>query len=170
MLVAVDVSYDRVRSRAAAAAVLFHGWQDAVAAREYTVGVPSVAAYVPGQFYRRELPCLLQVLAAVEEPITTVLVDGYVRMGARPGLGWHLWQAVDECCAVVGIAKSPFRGAEAIAVLRGGSRRPLYVTAAGIDPLRAAESVRNMHGPHRVPALLRRVDQLARQSLAAAST
>lgn len=34
--------------------------------------------------------------------------------------------------------------------------------AAGTDPAAAAEKIRAMHGPHRVPALLKRVDLLAR--------
>lgn len=34
--------------------------------------------------------------------------------------------------------------------------------AAGADPAEAAEKVRAMHGPHRVPALLKRVDLPAR--------
>ena len=47
-------------------------------------------------------------------------------------------------------------------VLRGDSSRPLFVTAAGMNPHGAAELVRGMHGPHRVPTLLKRADQLAR--------
>jgi len=49
-------------------------------------------------------------------------------------------------------------------VLRGDSRRPLYVTAAGLDPAAAALHVRSMHGPFRIPTLLKRVDQLCRTS------
>jgi deoxyribonuclease V len=32
----------------------------------------------------------------------------------------------------------------------------------GIDPREAATLVAGMHGPHRIPTLLRRADQLAR--------
>jgi deoxyribonuclease V len=39
----------------------------------------------------------------------------------------------------------------------------LFVTAAGIAPPRAADLVRSMHGPHRIPTLLKRTDQLARR-------
>ena len=50
---------------------------------------------------------------------------------------------------VIGVAKSMFRGAtNAEAVLRGRSRRPLYVTAAGMDPVIAARNIQGMHGPH----------------------
>jgi len=49
-------------------------------------------------------------------------------------------------------------------VRRGESGSPLFVTAVGIDVALAAQEVRRMHGPYRVPTLLRAVDQLARQS------
>jgi len=47
-------------------------------------------------------------------------------------------------------------------VLRGGSRRPLLVTAAGLAPADAADLVRAMAGPHRLPDALKRVDTLSR--------
>ncbi len=63
---------------------------------------------------------------------------------------------------MIGVAKTRFAGAEAVAILRGRSHQPLFVTAAGLDARRAAELVRGMHGPHRLPTLLKRADQLAR--------
>ena len=65
--------------------------------------------------------------------------------------------------AVVGVAKTRFAGAaDAVAVCRGGSRSPLFVTAVGVDVQEAAQKVAAMHGPYRLPTLLKRVDQLAR--------
>ena len=55
LIVATDVQYHE--SHAIAAAVAFGAWDDAVALREWTVRVDEVAPYVPGQFYKRELPC-----------------------------------------------------------------------------------------------------------------
>jgi deoxyribonuclease V len=65
---------------------------------------------------------------------------------------------------VVGVAKTRFAGAggSAVPICRGGSRSPLYITAAGADAIDAAGWVAAMHGPHRVPTLLKRVDRLAR--------
>ena len=54
------------------------------------------------------------------------------------------------------------RDGVAEAVLRGGSERPLWVTAAGMDPREACARVREMHGAHRIPTLLKRVDALCR--------
>jgi deoxyribonuclease V len=36
------------------------------------------------------------------------------------------------------------------------------VTARGLSDRYAAQLVKEMHGPHRIPTMLRRVDQLAR--------
>jgi len=63
---------------------------------------------------------------------------------------------------VVGVAKSAFAGAAAAEVLRGTSARPLYVTAVGTERAAAAAGVQSMHGDHRIPTLLGRVDALAR--------
>jgi deoxyribonuclease V len=49
-----------------------------------------------------------------------------------------------------------------IDVVRGASARPLHVSAIGIDPREAAARVRAMHGPYRIPTLIRRADALAR--------
>jgi len=40
----------------------------------------------------------------------------------------------------------------------------LYVTAAGMRLQEAADRIQRMHGPHRIPTLLKRVDTLARGS------
>jgi deoxyribonuclease V len=49
-------------------------------------------------------------------------------------------------------------------VMRGGSTRPLCVTAVGIDAGLAAAGVARMAGHHRTPTILKRVDRLARDS------
>jgi deoxyribonuclease V len=64
---------------------------------------------------------------------------------------------------VIGIAKTRYRGsANAQAVLRATSQRPLYVTAVGINPVIAANLVKRLHGQHRLPTLVTLADQLCR--------
>ena len=63
---------------------------------------------------------------------------------------------------VVGVAKQAFADGVAKPVLRGASKQPLWVTAVGTDVNSACERVRAMHGEHRIPTLLRRVDALCR--------
>jgi deoxyribonuclease V len=97
--------------------------------------------------------------------VDIIVIDGYVWLNEQaPGLGAHVYESFGGQVAVIGVAKSAFRSESAIAVERGQSRQPLFVTAAGIAPSRAAELVRSMHGVYRIPTLLRRVDQLARRN------
>ncbi len=91
-------------------------------------------------------------------------MDGYVVLDAdgTPGLGAHLYAHFGGRYAVVGVAKNPYCGGEfATPVLRGGSKSPLFVTAAGMDVREAAREVEGMHGKHRIPTLLGWVDRLA---------
>jgi deoxyribonuclease V len=162
MLAAVDVHYNDQSSTAMAAAIGFNDWTDDRPASEHRALIANVAPYVPGSFFERELPCLLEVLSLIPNRLDAVVIDGYVTLGDRPGLGMRLWQAIDQKSAVVGVAKTRFRSAPAVEITRGGSRIPLFITCIGIELAHAAELVKNMHGEHRLPTLLKIVDRLAR--------
>jgi deoxyribonuclease V len=164
MFLATDVHYDDPHDRARAAGVLFAAWEDAAPTAEIVRIHHGLAPYRPGRFYERELPSLLPLIeeAITSHGVTSVIIDGYVDLGERPGLGRHLFEALGGALDVIGVAKTRFAGAQAIEVLRGGSKHPLFVTAAGVDATIAAEGVRRMIGPHRIPSLLKRADQLAR--------
>ncbi|MCA9553099.1 MAG: endonuclease V [Myxococcales bacterium] len=165
MLACVDVDYRP--SGVVAAALGFEAWADDDAREAQTFrSVAPPAPYQPGQFYRRELPYLLNVLGLLSAPPDTVIIDGYVWLADdAPGLGAHLFEALQGGARVVGVAKRPFRGAtNAVPVLRGGSQVPLYVTAAGMPVDEAARGVAAMHGAHRLPTLLKRVDRLCRDT------
>lgn len=163
MLACVDVDYRADAS--VAACLLAADWGDAAPAAEWVERLPPPAPYEPGQFYLRELPCLLAVLARAPA-LDVVVIDGYVWLDGdgAPGLGARLYEALGRGVAVVGVAKTAYRGAAfAAPVRRGDSQSPLYVTAAGLDAAQAAEALRRMHGPYRLPTLLKRVDRLARE-------
>lgn len=173
MLAALDVDYRE--STAVAGCVLFADWTAPVAASAVTATTTLASDYRPGQFYLRELPALLTVLAAVTPPPDVLVIDGFVWLDvARPGLGVHLREALGGAVPVVGVAKNPWRGAapladprdphRTISVLRGGSSRPIFVTAEGLDVEEAAAGVRAMHGAHRIPTLLKAVDRLVRDA------
>lgn len=159
----VDVHY--VGDAACAACVVANGWNDAQPVEEHTVRVEGVAPYVPGRFFERELPCILAVLPRVRRELRAVIVDGYVDLddAGTPGLGGHLFAHLHGTCPVIGVAKTAYAESSfAAPVLRGTSVRPLYVTAKGIARDEAARLVRSLHGEHRIPTLLERVDHLAR--------
>ena len=163
MIACLDVDYRD--GAGVAACLLFTDWRAATAEMELVEVISPVAPYVPGEFYRRELPCLLKVLAKAAVDPDAILIDGYVWLGEekKPGLGAHLYDALERRAAVIGVAKSRFADMGSVReVHRGGSRRPLYVSAAGLDLETAARQVESLHGEHRIPTLLRRVDRLCR--------
>ncbi|HWE16439.1 MAG TPA: endonuclease V [Hyphomicrobiaceae bacterium] len=162
----LDAAYSE--TSASAACVLFAGWDASVPLRVLTTRRGAAPAYEPGAFYKRELPLLVAVLDELERLPGTLIVDGYVWLdaGGTPGLGAMLHRATDERIPVIGIAKTRFAGASAcIPVVRGGSRRPLYVSAVGIDAAEAAQRVQSMHGRHRLPTMLQHADRAARGAL-----
>ncbi|HEY3449870.1 MAG TPA: endonuclease V [Myxococcales bacterium] len=165
MIAVLDVHYPETGARAAC--VVLEAWDSASASEERVVTLEVVEPYVPGQFFRRELPCLQAVLSVIRAHASTVIVDGYVwldRQG-RPGLGAHLFEALGKAIPVVGVAKAAFGEAgtsAAVEVLRGQSKRPLFVTSAGIDASEAAAKVKAMAGPARLPWALGQVDALSR--------
>ena len=159
----VDVQY--ADSKGTAACVVAAQWTDAVAMEERVAVIDPVAAYVPGRFFERELPCIVDVLARVTTPFAVLVVDGYVTLddAGSPGLGAHVHDHFHGAFPVVGVAKTAFRGSTfATRILRGRSQSPLYVTAVGIGADEASKLVQGMHGAHRIPTLLGRVDALAR--------
>jgi deoxyribonuclease V len=170
LIAALDVDYRR-DDFAVAAGVWFDGWPAPAAQYEAVATVRDVAPYQPGQFFRRELPCLLAVLAR-GPAARVIIVDGFVWLDAgRPGLGAHLHEALGGHSIVIGVAKTAYAGAlDAVPVCRGASRSPLYVTVAGASAADAAAWVTAMHGPHRLPTLLKRVDQLARNATPSPAT
>jgi len=164
MMACTDVYYRS--GDAIAACVIFRGWSDWKAEEEIVERVTQVEPYEPGRFYKRELPCLLKVLEKTNHPLDLIIVDGYVHLddSGTPGLGAFLHMALNGTIPVMGVAKSKFNErAPSTAVFRGLSRRPLYVSVTGMDLSEAAEKIENMHGPFRIPTLLKRVDHLCRR-------
>jgi deoxyribonuclease V len=160
-LAAADVGYPP-QGGAIAALVMTDEPRFNTVVAEHLVQLPAVEPYQPGAFYTRALPALEAVLG-VSGPVELLIIDGYVDLdpSGRPGLGTHAHAAFG--IPIVGVAKSAFRSAtHAVTVQRGRSMRPLHVTAAGLDLATAAELVREMAGPFRLPNALRRVDQLTR--------
>ncbi|MFZ5637675.1 MAG: endonuclease V [Pseudomonadota bacterium] len=165
MILAVDVHYPE--RGAIAAALAFDDWTSPTPTATYVSRFADVEAYAPGAFYRRELPCILGLLQEYGLSPDCIVIDGHAFLDdeGRAGLGKHLFDALQGRIPVIGVAKSAFAGTSAdAAVLRGNSARPLYVTAVGLPQEEAKAHVRAMHGAHRIPTLLKRVDRQCRQA------
>jgi deoxyribonuclease V len=162
MIALFDVDYRE--DQAHVAGVVAADWRAAEPVRVYTKVIHGIAPYEPGAFYKRELPCLLALIADVEEPVTCYLIDGYVWLGDKPGLGYHLYHAREGKIPVVGIAKTRFHNNhQAREVLRGQSNNPLFVTSIGIEAGESAQCVGAMHGEHRLPTLPKLTDHICRR-------
>lgn len=161
MIAAFDVYYPDCNT-GKAFAIVFKDFTDQFPYRTYTETFYGLHEYISGSFYLRELPCILSLIQSINEDIDTLIIDGYVCLGEKPGLGFHLWKTLDCRKRVIGVAKSLYKGSDSIMLYRGKSRNPLYITSAGIDANEAANLIGKMYGKYRIPALLKLVDSLSR--------
>jgi deoxyribonuclease V len=164
MILAVDVDYRGLSAKVAG--VTFSEWDAEEEDEIYVSYVEGIAEYVPGSFYKRELPCILALLSEHNLSPDIIVVDGFVYLNGidMPGLGKHLHDALDKNIAIVGVAKRIFKGINNdFALCRGESKNPLYITSEGISTNQARDAIARMHGKHRHPTLLKKVDSICRE-------
>ncbi len=163
MIACIDVGYgDTI---AIAAAVTIGEWADATPLATYSVTITKVEEYIPGEFYKRELPCIQAVLAQLPVIPEVIVIDGYVWLDeyGKRGLGARLYDALGSRIPIIGVAKTSFATAtNAVEVHRGGSSRPLFITAVGYEIREAEDAILGMHGSHRIPTMLTLVDRLSK--------
>ncbi|MFP9117924.1 endonuclease V [Flavobacterium sp. RNTU_13] len=164
MILAIDVYY--YDNQAKAVGVLFE-WEDAAPRQTIIAFVDDVAEYIPGEFYKRELPCIKALLQKTgTDFLDAVIVDGhiYTDNNGSYGLGGKTFELLGKRIPVIGIAKTGFHTNKdtVIEVHRGESKNPLYVSAIGIDTLFAADKIRNMQGPYRIPDILKTLDMVTK--------
>ena len=149
---------------AKACCVVFENSTREIIISEYYEIIKPVNEYISGEFYRRELPCLLKVYGSIKEDIDVIIVDSFVMLGdCKKGLGAYLFEALDKKVPVIGVAKTFFRDCkDYIEVYRGKGNKPLYVSSIGIDLCYSAALIKNLNGEYRMPDVLKRVDQLSR--------
>ncbi|WP_204344529.1 endonuclease V [Psychroserpens algicola] len=165
MYLALDVHYKT--NYAKSVGITFLSANDQTPQDTYIEIVGDVAAYQPGEFYKRELPCLLKVISKVDlNTITTIIVDGhvYVDNDGQFGLGGYLYEALDKKIPIIGVAKRRFHtNKETVKnVFRGRSNNPLHISAIGMNLDQAAQFILAMHGNHRHPTLLKTLDGITK--------
>lgn len=139
---------------------------------KYIEEIEGIEEYVSGQFYKRELPCILKVLDKVKENIDIIITDSFVWVdGYKDGLGAYLYKYIDCKIPVIGVAKSYLKGSTScLEIYRGQSSNPLYVSAIGIDLNYSAELIKNLKGDFRIPDILKKVDKLSRKIISSTNT
>ncbi len=163
MILTTDVAY--CDDTAIAAGILHPHWLTDEIARTVTKKIDPVVPYESGQFYKRELPCILSLLEEIADDLEAIVIDGYVDLGreGKPGLGRHLFEGVGAAVPVIGVAKREFADTpDECRIFRGKSKTPLYITSAGMPLSKAKSHILTMHGVNRMPTLLKRVDQVCR--------
>ncbi len=164
MLLALDVHYKE--NYAKSVGVIFNTTDDTPVQSLVEI-INEVEDYVPGQFFKRELPCLLKVIETVDlSTIEAIIVDGhvYVDNDYKLGLGGYLYEALNKQIPVIGVAKRSFHNTEEVSkeVFKGQSKNPLYVSAIGMDLQKAVTIVSQLHGDHRIPTLLKLLDNITK--------
>ncbi|MEV0531374.1 endonuclease V [Kitasatospora sp. NPDC050463] len=188
LIAGVDVAYDDERDLVVAAAVVLD--RDTLAVVEESTAVGRIAfPYVPGLLAFRELPAVLDALAALTRTPGTVVCDGYgLAHPRRLGLASHL--GVLTGLRTLGVAKTPFvfdhhepdaaRGAwtpltdpatgEEVgrAVRTRPGVKPVFVSVGHRIGLSEAVDTTLALAPHyRLPETTRHADSLCRRALAA---
>ncbi|HEY1053517.1 MAG TPA: endonuclease V [Emticicia sp.] len=165
MILAVDVFYKQ--SSAKIVGLIFSEWTDARYAQKIEKFRNDIAEYEPGAFYKRELPCIMDILADLDlTQLDYIIVDGYVFLDdeGKPGLGAHVYEALPIKIPVIGVAKTSFANNKKYVaeVFRGISQKPLFITAMGEDLTKAAAMVRSMSGDYRFPTMLKALDDFTK--------
>ena len=168
MNVAFDTYY--LGNKAKTVCVAFEHWADEHPQMTYNEILEGVEEYQPGQFYKRELPCIMSLLRQIDiATLGCIVIDGYTVLDdhGKNGLGGHLFCALDKKIPIIGVAKSNFFALNngKIELFRGKSQRPLYITAIGLDVEDAAQKIFEMHGEFRIPTLLKLVDSYTKESI-----
>lgn len=146
----------------------FEKWNEDKNFKVYSEIIDNVEEYIPGEFYKRELPCILSLLQQMNlSEIAAIVVDGFVYLDdeKKYGLGGYLYEKLNEKIPIIGVAKTNFASIEKNkkALFRGDSKKPLYITSIGINLEEAFNKVESMAGEFRFPTLLKELDRLTKE-------
>jgi deoxyribonuclease V len=165
MILAFDTYY--YDGKAKTVCLEFQEWNQSENFKIHTEIIDNIEEYIPGEFYKRELPCILSLLNQIDfKAIEAIIVDGFVYLDdeKKLGLGDHLYEKLKKEIPVIGVAKTNFSTIEKYkkSLFRGESKKPLFVTAVGIELEDAFQNVESMSGEFRIPTLLKELDRLTK--------
>jgi exodeoxyribonuclease-5/deoxyribonuclease V len=167
LILAFDTYY--YENKAKTVCVEFDEWTTLSPLKIYSEIREGVEDYIPGEFFKRELPCILSLIHQIDlNDVEAIIIDGYVYIDdtMKPGLGLHLYNALQQKIPVIGVAKTNFKTLDKLKLplLRGSSLNSLFITTVGLDLHISSKNIAAMAGPHRIPALLKALDSLTKSS------
>lgn len=148
-------------------AIRFTGIENNIILNEYKAVIHNVSPYKSGQFYKREMPCLLGLIDKINDPFDVIIIDGYVYLDGqdKAGLGKYLYDQLIIKKPIIGIAKTNFYGIPSeYKIYRGTSKHPLYVTCINISIDTAKTWVQKLQGQYRIPDIVKKTDILSRET------
>lgn len=165
MILAFDTYY--FGEKAYTVCLEFESWESDSYINCYSEIKTGVKEYISGEFYKRELPCILSLLSKINlANVEYIIIDGFVYVDdeGKLGLGGHLSESINFAIPVIGLAKTDFASIKMkkFSIIRGESTKPLYISAIGLDLENAANLVKSMHGDFRIPTLLKKLDVLTK--------
>nr|WP_306465228.1 endonuclease V [Elizabethkingia sp. ASV34] len=165
-ILAIDVHYKE--NYAKTVGVLFR-WDSESPIDIKSVNIPEVEEYIPGQFYKRELPCIFKLLEQIDvKTLDIIIVDGHVYINNERefGLGGHLYESLRETIPIIGVAKKSFYNTEEVTLplYRGKSKNPLFISSIGINTAIAMKKVEQMKGKYRIPDILKILDTKTKEN------
>ncbi len=168
MILAFDTYY--FEDKAKTVCIAFESWANESNFKIYDEILGGIEEYTSGEFYKRELSCILSLLEKIKVEIAhieLIIVDSFVYLDdeGKFGLGGYLYKALDEKVPIIGVAKTNFATIDNLkkSLLRGDSQKPLYITSIGIDLEKATELIQNMEGKFRNPTILKHLDTLTKE-------
>lgn len=135
---------------------IFNKWKDEHVSKFIYADVKVESEYIPGEFYKRELPGIMKLLEQIDlKEFDNIILDGYVYLEEggyydketrkyipvtiKKGLGEHLKAAIYKTYPhtlygmpnIVGVAKNLYGNNEKAygCCYRGESKKPLYITS-----------------------------------------
>lgn len=166
MLLAFDTYY--YDNKAKTVCLEFAEWNESKIFKIYTEIIDHIEEYIPGEFYKRELPCIISLLNQIDlKKIDAIIVDGFVYLddNKKLGLGGYLYEKLNKEIPIIGVAKTNFATIEKHKkpLFRGESKKPLFITAIGIELQDALQKIESMDGEYRIPTLLKELDRLTKE-------
>ena len=162
---------------------IFNKWGDEHVSKFITADVKVDSDYIPGEFYKRELPGIVELLKQVDlNEFEAIVIDGYVYLddttNIKGGLGKHLREALEKHYAnrkvgkrleIIGVAKSLYGSRDSYYGLcyRGESKKPLYITSLNmysgkygkiLTTYHNIRCIKKMAGSYRIPTIIKEVD------------